>query len=215
MCPAGILELDFKHELRGKNRFLGANAPAAGQARSQNDEQRSCISQLLGLVNEITYSKDKGKQTDMLVMDFAEAFDKVSYTLLTRKLQHYGITGNINNWIHSFLRNWRQADFVDGATSTFVLVESSVPQGSVLGPCLFLLYINDLPKGLTSTTRLFADVMVRYKQINKAGDQQDLQRDLDRLAYHKNKWLMSFHPDKCKVLHFGKHSQTTYHLKGR
>ena len=90
-------------------------------------------------------------------MDFATAFDKVSHSLLTHKLQHYGITGKINNWIHSFLSNRRQA-VVNGATSTFVHVESGVPQGSDLDPCLFLLYINDLPKGVTSTTRQVVDV---------------------------------------------------------
>ena len=176
-------------------------------------KKRSCVSQLIGLVDEVTHSREKGKQTDMLVMDFAKAFDKVSHSLLTHKLQHYGITGNINNWIHNFLRDRRQAVVVDGTTSTFVPVESGVPQGSVLGPCLFLLYINDLPKGLTSTVRLFADDTACQKEISKAADQQDLQKDLDLLANWEEKWLMSFHPDKCEVLHFGKRWQTTYHLR--
>ena len=91
--------------------------------------------------------------------------------------------------------------------------ESGVPQGSVLGPCLFLLFINDLPNGLTSTTRLFADDTACHKIIDKATDQQDLQRDLDMLAAWESRWLMSFHPDKCEVLHFGKKFQTTYHLR--
>ena len=176
-------------------------------------KKRSCVSQLLGLMDEITHSRDRGKQQDMLVMDFAKAFDKVSHSLLTHKLQHYGITGNINNWIQSFLSDRRQAVVVDGATSSFVPDESGVPQGSVLGPCLFLLYINDLPKGLTSTTRLFADDTACHKTINNAADQHDLQRDLDKLADWEEKWLMSFHPDKCEVLHFGKKHQATYHLR--
>ena len=176
-------------------------------------KQRSCVSQLLGLVDEITHSRDRGIQTDMLVMDFAKAFDKVSHSLLTHKLQHYGITGKINNWIQSFLSDRKQAVVVDGSISTFVPVESGVPQGSVLGPCLFLLYINDLPKGLTSTARLFADDTACHKTIQNAADQHDLQRDLDKLADWEEKWLMSFHPDKCEVLHFGKRWKTTYHLK--
>ena len=176
-------------------------------------KKRSCVSQLIGLLDEITYSREKGKQVDMIVMDFAKAFDKVSHSLLTHKLQHYGITGSTNNWIRSFLSDRRQAVVVDGATSKLVPVESGVPQGSVLGPCLFLLYINDLPKGLTSTARLFADDTACHKEINNATDQLALQKDLDQLALWEEKWKMSFHPDKCEVLQFGKRWKTTYHLR--
>ena len=98
-------------------------------------KNRSCISQLLGLMDEISHSRDTGKQTDMLVMDFAKAFDNVSHSLLTHKLQHYGITGSVNNWITSFLKDRRQAVVVDGATSAFVPGESGMPQESVLAPC--------------------------------------------------------------------------------
>ena len=174
---------------------------------------RSCTSQLLGLVDDISYSRDKGKQVDMLVMDFAKAFDKVSHSLLMHKLQHYGITGAINKWIKNFLSDRKQAVVVDGATSSFVPVESGVPQGSVLGPSLFLLYINDLPKGLTSTTRLFADDTACHREIDRATDQCKMQKDLDGLADWEQKWLMSFHPDKCKVLHFGRRWQGNYHLR--
>ena len=176
-------------------------------------KQRSCISQLIGLVDDISHSRDKGRQVDMLVMDFAKAFDKVSHSLLIHKLQHYGISGNINNWIKNFLSNRRQAVVVDGATSSFVPVESGVPQGSVLGPSLFLLFINDLPKGLTSTTRLFADDTACHKEVTRASDQLELQKDLDRLARWEEMWLMSFHPDKCEVLQFGKRWKSQYHLR--
>lgn len=176
-------------------------------------KKRSCVSQLLGLIDELTHDREKGKQVDMLVMDFAKAFDKVSHTLLIHKLQHYGITGQINNWVQSFLTDRRQAVVVDGATSEFVPVKSGVPQGSVLGPCLFLLFINDLPKGLTSTARLFADDTACHKAICKAADQTDLQNDLNQLALWEEKWLMSFHPDKCEAMHFGKKLTAAYHLR--
>ena len=165
-------------------------------------------------MDEISYSREKGKQVDMLIMDFAKAFDKVSHSLLTHKLQHYGITGHINSWIQNFLSDRKQAVVVDGATSSFVPMESGVPQGSVLGPCLFLLYINDLPKGLNSTARLFANDTACQKNINVVADQHDLQRDLEKLADWEERWMMSFHPSKCEALHFGKRLRTTYHLHG-
>ena len=176
-------------------------------------KKRSCVSQLVGLLDDITHDKEKGQQVDMIVMDFAKAFDKVSHSLLTHKLQHYGITGSINSWIHSFLSNRKQAVVVDGATSDFVPVESGVPQGSVLGPCLFLLFINDLPKGLTSTVRLFADDTACHRTITDETDQQALQNDLDLLARWEEKWKMAFHPDKCEVLQFGNRWKTTYKLR--
>ena len=176
---------------------------------------RSCVSQLLGLVDEITYDREKSRQHDVLVMHFSKAFDKVCHSLLIHKLQHYGITGHINRWILNFLTDRQQAVVVDGATSGFVPVESGVPQGSVLGPCLFLFYINDIPSGLSSTVRLFADDTACHKTITKAADQAALQRDLDKLADWEKTWLMSFHPDKCQALHFGKKWPTSYQLHGQ
>lgn len=176
-------------------------------------KQRSCISQLIGLMDDITNCRDRGKQVDMVVMDFAKAFDKVSHSLLCYKLQHYGIQGDINRWIRSFLADRRQAVVVDGTSSSYVAVESGVPQGSVLGPCLFLLFINDLPNGLSSTARLFADDTACHKEITSSADQIQLQHDLDNLATWEQKWQMAFHPEKCEVLHFGSKYKKTYMLR--
>ena len=131
---------------------------------------------------------------------FLQAFDKVSHSLLLHKLEHYGIRGNINSWIASFLYNRTQAVVVDGKSSTHIDVESGVPQESVLGPSLFLLYINDMPEGIKSTVRLFADDSIAYLTISSDKDSNDLQNDLDKLALWETKWKMSFHPDKCNVL---------------
>ena len=90
---------------------------------------------------------------------------------------------------------------MEGATSGLVPVESGVPQGSVLGPSLFLLYINDLPNGLSSTARLFADDTACHRDITSITDQQSLQEDIDLLAEWEERWLMSFHPEKCTALH--------------
>lgn len=161
---------------------------------------RSCETQLLGLVDEITYDLERGKQTDLVIMDFAKAFDKVSHSLLLHKLNYYGIRGHINAWIQDFLLQRQQAVVVDGAQSSYVPVESGVPQGSVLGPSLFLLYINDLPRQTSSRSRLFADDTICQRTILEPSDQLTLQQDICKLEEWEKTWNMSFHPDKCQIL---------------
>lgn len=163
--------------------------------------KHSCESQLLGLAEDLTSCLEKGKQTDVIVLDFSKAFDKVSHSLLIHKLEHYGITGTVKQWIHNFLSDRRQGVVVEGATSTEVAVDSGVPQGTVLGPCLFLHYINDLPLDLSCITRLFADDTMCHKVISSPSDSQQLQQDLDKLAAWEDRWLMEFHPRKCQTLH--------------
>lgn len=109
------------------------------------------------LVEELSTNAAAGVQTDILIMDFAKAFDKVNHSLLLHKLHDYGVQDSVNRWIGNFLSNRRQAVIVEGAQSDYIDVKSGVPQGSVLGPCLFLVYINDLPKKLSSKVRMFAD----------------------------------------------------------
>jgi hypothetical protein len=114
---------------------------------------------------------DKIYQTDMIVLDFAKAFDKVSRPRLLHKLEHYGIHGNNKNWIKSFLNNRTQAVALENTISDNVDVASEVPQGSVLGPVLFLIYINDITNNITSNIRLFADDCTIYRQIRTKEDQ--------------------------------------------
>ena len=133
-------------------------------------------------------------------MDFAKAFDKVSHWRLILKLQRYGITGPINKWIEDFLRNRSQRVVCSGESSDWAPVLSGVPQGSVIGPILFLLYINDLPEEVNSTVRLFADDTIMYMTLSSDKDATSLQQDLDKLAAWEEKWKMKFHPDKCSVL---------------
>ena len=125
---------------------------------------------------------------------------RINYSLLCEKIKSYGITGKTNEWIQSFLNERKQKVVIDGESSETISVRSSVPQGSVLGPCLFLAYINDLPDKVSSNSRLFADDTAVDRKITSTEDQMTLQRDLDSLAQWENQWDMAFHPDKCEVL---------------
>ena len=116
--------------------------------------RRSCEIQLVTHAHELADATDKGRQTDMIIFDFSKAFDCVPHLRLLAKLHHYGIRGSTYtcNCIKSFLNNRNQQVIVDGASSDKVPVVSGVPRGTVLGPLLFLMFINDLPETVTSNT---------------------------------------------------------------
>ena len=139
---------------------------------------RSCVTQLLQFTTDIANILAADKQTDVLVMDFSKAFDKVGHGRLLHKLGHYGIRERTQRWIRGFLSGRTQEVVVEGQHSDRVPVTSRLPQGSVLGPCLFLHYINDLPEGIGSTVRLFADDTVVYLTITSQTDSHKLQTDL-------------------------------------
>ena len=136
----------------------------------------------------------------MLVLDFAKAFDTVAHKRLLGKLESYGIDGNLYGWIQSFLEGRTQRVVVDGETSGPASVKSGVPQGSVLGPLLFLIFINDLAEHTTSTVRLFADDCVMYKSVKSVHDCQELQQDLIQLQAWLERWLLRFNPRKCNIM---------------
>ena len=163
-------------------------------------KSKSCVSQLIEFTNDVALNVDNGKQTDILIMDFSKAFDKVNHTLLLHKLRYYGINEQVITWLGNLLEDRRQSVVLEGERSEPLEVKSGVPQGSVIGPCLFLFYINDIPVGIDSTVRLFADDTIMYLTISSMSDAQKLQNDLDKLASWENKWDMSFHPQKCNVL---------------
>ncbi len=161
---------------------------------------RSCESQLILTTHDLATTLDKKGQTDVVIMDFSKAFDVVPHKRLMLKLDHFGIRGPTHDWISNFLMLRKQRVVVGGDCSDWVSVKSGVPQGTVLGPLLFLMFINDLPDNLTSTVRLFADDCVLYRTISGDHDADLLQTDLDRLCTWERTWLMKFNPEKCFVL---------------
>ncbi len=165
-------------------------------------DKRSCETQLLGMQSDVLRSMAEGKQADAIILDFSKAFDKVGHQKLVYKLDHYGVRGRTNAWIKNFLTGRKQTVVLDGARSNEVDVTSGVPQGSVLGPCLFLIYINDLPDCLKSNVRLFADDTVVYLTIGHQSDASILQEDLQRLEAWEALWGMEFHPQKCQIITF-------------
>ena len=156
-----------------------------------------CDKQLIGAMEDIYRSMDHGHQTDLLILYFSKAFDTVPHTRLCNKLYYYGIHESVIHWIRNWLKDRRQRVVVDGVASKEVVVESGVPQGTVLGPLLFLLYINDMGDGVRSNIRLFADDCILYRRTMAPTDAEALQSDLDTLADWAHRWQMHFNVSKC------------------
>ncbi len=151
-------------------------------------------------IHDLAEGLQRGGQIDAILLDFSKAFDKVAHKRLLYKLDHYGVRGNTLNWIRSFLSGRTQKVVCEGHRSESADVISGVPQGTVLGPLLFLLYLNDIASTVQSTPRLFADDCLLYRQINSPQDAIQLQNDLDNLQVWEQQWSMSFNPDKCEVI---------------
>ena len=160
----------------------------------------SCETQLVDTIHELAYSINQKTQTDVIFLDFSKAFDKVSHDKLLHKIRCYGIGGKTNTWISAFLCSRSQQVVVNGQTSQSAGVLSGVPQGSVLGPMLFLMYINDIAEGVTSQMRMFADDSIVYRQIHTAADHFTLASDLNKLLSWAKTWQMDFNVSKCADL---------------
>ena len=132
----------------------------------------------------------------MLFLDFTKAFYKVSHRKLCYKLSCNGINNNLLQWIKDYLTDHSQCVLLDGVSSKSHPVLSGVPQGSVLAPLLFLIYINDITDSIISTIRLYADNALIYRVINSKTDTTCLQNDLLTLKNWAKKWQMKFNPSK-------------------
>ena len=159
----------------------------------------SCESQLIMLCQDTFSALDHKHSVDLAFIDFSKAFDKVSHYHLIRKLETYNLDKKVIEWIKAFLLNRTQSVVVDNCHSDEIQVTSGVPQGSVLGPILFLLYINDLPDRINCSIRMYTDDVL-YTDVSDMDSTHKLQANLDALLKWCIDWKMTVNVNKCAVM---------------
>ncbi|BHF62595.1 hypothetical protein SprV_0200558000 [Sparganum proliferum] len=175
---------------------------------------RSCLTNLLYCLELWTRSIDEGNVVHVAYIDFKKAFDSVPHQLLLYKLSRIGVRGKLLKWIENFLIGRSQTVRLGGQQSAEVTVTSGVPQGSVLGPILFLIYIDDCIHDLDCDIAMFADDIKLWTVIRNEDDEAKLQANLDRLEQWSGYWHLPFNVSKCNILRIGRtstaHRQTYY-----
>ena len=177
--------------------------------------RKSCVTNLLEYLEELGNLVDKGHAVDIVYLDFAKAFDKVPHRRLIMKCEGLGIRGNVLAWIGEWLRDRSQRVVLNGQVSGWGKVISGVPQGSVLGPTLFLIFINDLDVAVEITGALlkkFADDTKCYMVVETEEDQVKFQAMLTNLQTWSSQWQMLFNMDKCHVIRAGRQNQQCQYM---
>ena len=179
---------------------------------------RSCATNLITYFDKVTELLDRGKSADVIYLDFAKAFDKVPVKRLLAKLRAKGVTGVVYNWLENWLTGRKQRVTVGKAKSSYSSVDSGVPQGSVLGPCLFIVFIDDLDDyaELLDLLIKFADDTKGLKEVECEADRDKMQQALDGLCNWAKIWGMKFNVGKCKIMHIGpKNKKFKYYMEGK
>ena len=165
--------------------------------------KKSCLTNLLEFVKFVTHKIDEGKPVDVVYLDFQKAFDKVPHERLLIKLEALGVKGMVLNWVREWLKDRIQRVVINGEESSWIKVTSGVPQGSVLGPILFLVFINDLDSNILSMILKFADDAKIVQEVQNVEGRNKLREDLARLFNWSEVWQMNFNLEKCKIMHIG------------
>ena len=155
---------------------------------------RFTMAQLLSYLDKCIHTIVSQGVVDTIYFNYAKAFYSVPHGRLLGNLKPYSINGNVLEWIKAFLRNRRQIVDVNGTKSDPATVLSGIPQGSVLGPILFVKYVNDLPEVVKFGTYLFGDDTEIFRQMTTKEDVLQLQSDINSLEQWSQKWLLTFHP---------------------
>ena len=165
--------------------------------------EKSCTTQMVPFVEDLAFSLNNSSRIDVVYFDFAKAFDSVNHDIILRKLKtQFNISGKLLRFITAYLKDRTQCVVIGGAKSSLKYVLSGVPQGSILGPLLFVLFIGDLPDCISTETNiaLYADDTKIWRNIVNYNDHEVLQKDIDALLSWSNVNKMNFHPNKCKIL---------------
>ena len=169
---------------------------------------KACVTNLLETFDFLTKNFAEKKSIDMVFLDFAKAFDKVSHRRLLYKLEAYGISGNVLKWISAFLSNRIQRVVMGEFMSNWSNVTSGVPQGSVLGPTLFVLFVNDLPSVFKNKCKLYADDCKLMATVDSIEEIDKVQDDINSAVSWSETWLMELNAEKCKIMHIGKNNRS-------
>ena len=166
--------------------------------------RKGCVSNLLETLDFITDALSWGENVDEIMLDLSKAFDLVPHNGLIHKLKGYGIGSELLDWFEDFLKDRKQRVVLGSSVSNWEDVLSGVPQGSVLGPLLFVIYINDLPEVITNRLKLYADDSKILSVVNNWNDASVVQKDLDSVSNWMKDWGMQLNTKKCKAIHYGK-----------